>query len=361
MAILLVGPIRPLIAGPLSMAPVPPPLADVKKIPDLLTSVGAKVNLTGNMAMSLTLKANDEAAAEQLEQIIDKLMDVARQQVLQESARQLASSDPVEQAMGRYSKRMSERMLQAIRPVRKGKTLTLATDTSGKNPQMVQMATIGILVALLLPAVQAAREAARRVASSNNLKVIALAVHNYGTVNKTFPPAYKANANGKPLLSWRVLILPYIEGGAELYRQFHLDEPWDSDHNKQLIARMPAIYRNPNSTSAAQGKTNYLTVRNEKSIFPDGKGVSFASVRDGLSNTIMTVEVPDESAVIWTKPDDFTYDENDPIKGLTGMRANGFFAGFADGSVRFIASSIDQTVLKALFTRNGGEAIAPPE
>ncbi len=152
------------------MPPVPPQLDDVKKIPDLLTSVGAKVNLTGDMAMSLTLKAKDEAAAEQIEQIIDKLLDVARQRASQQSATQLASSDPVEQAMGQYSKRMSERMLQAIRPVRKGKTLTLANDGNGKNPQMVQMATIGILAALLLPAVQAAREAARRAAAANELK-----------------------------------------------------------------------------------------------------------------------------------------------------------------------------------------------
>jgi type II secretory pathway pseudopilin PulG len=273
----------------------------------------------------------------------------------------MASSDPVEQAMGQYSKRMSEHMLQAVRPVRKGKTLTLATSTSGKNPQMVQVAVIGVLVALLLPAVQAAREAARRAASQNNMKRIGLGMHNYATVNKTFPPAYKADANGKPLLSWRVLILPFVsDDGDELFKQFHLDEPWDSDHNKPLIAKMPAIYRNPNSAVSGEGKTNYLTVRNEKSVFPGGKGIGFADITDGTSNTIMTVEVPDDKTVIWTKPDDFTYDESEPMKGLTGLRAGGFIAGFADGSVRFIASSIDATVLKALFTRNGGEAVGAP-
>ncbi len=360
LALLMVEPIRPLVAMPLAMAPVPPPLADVKKLPDLVTSIGAKVNLTGDMAMSLTVKANDEAAAEQIEQIIDKLLDVARQQASQESAKQMASSDPVEQAMGQYSKRLSERMLQAVRPVRKGKTLTLASD-AGKNPQMVQVATIGILIALLLPAVQAAREAARRVASTNNLKLIGLAMHNYAQANKTFPPAYKADASGKPLLSWRVLILPFVcDDGLALYNQFHLDEPWDSDNNKALIARMPAVYRDPNSTVADQGKTNYLTVRNEKSVFPGGKGVGFAEITDGTSNTIMTVEVPDENAVIWTKPDDFAYDEDNPLKGLVGMRPGVFLAGFADGSVRAINTTIDQTVLKALFTRNGGEQVSPP-
>ena len=194
------------------------------------------------------------------------------------------------------------------------------------------------------------------------MKQIALAMHNYAMANRRFPPAYKADAGGKPLLSWRVLVLPFVsEEGGELYKQFHLDEPWDSDHNKQLIAKMPAVYRDPNSTVAGQGKTNYLTVRNEKSVFPGATGVAFGDIPDGTSNTIMTVEVPDDKAVVWTKPDDFAYDESDPIKGLGGMRPDIFLAGFADGSVHSLALSIDPTVLKALFTRNGREAIAPPQ
>jgi hypothetical protein len=358
-AIVLVEPIRPLIAAPLAMAPLPPPLQDVKKVPDLLTSIGAKVNLTGNMAMSLTLKANDEAAAQQLEEIIDKLVDTARQAMAADLARQERSNDPVEQAGAQYAKRMSERMLQLIRPVRKGQTLTLATPTDGKNPQMVQMATIGILVGLLLPAVQAAREAARRAASTNNLRRIGLGILQYHEAKGQFPPAYNADKNGKPLLSWRVLILPYLEMN-DLYQKFHLDEPWDSDHNKRLIAVLPMVYRNPSSAVLQLGKTNYLTIRGEKSVFPGGEGIKMSDVSDGASNTIMTVEAPDDSAVFWTKPDDFTYDANNPLKGLTGMRPGGFLAGFADGSVGFINSSIDPTVLKSLFTRNGGEQVMAP-
>ena len=90
-----------------------------------------------------------------------------------------------------------------------------------------------------LPDRASRREAARRMASSNNLKQIGLAMINYEQANKTFPPAYKADKDGKPLLSWRVLILPYLESNS-LYEQFHLDEPWDSAH-KRLIAQMPAV------------------------------------------------------------------------------------------------------------------------
>jgi hypothetical protein len=211
-------------------------------------------------------------------------------------------------------------------------------------------------VALMLPAVQSAREAARRAQSVNNMKQIALAMHNYHDARRTFPPAFKADKDGKPLLSWRVLILPYLEED-NLYNQFKLDEPWDSEHNKKLIDKMPAVYKSPTSTKSAEGKTNYLTVRGEKTIFSDGKGKRIADISDGSSHTIMTVEVDDEKAVLWTKPDDFEYDENNPVKGLGGLHPGLFLAGFADGSVRVIANSIDATVLKALFTRNGREVI----
>ena len=115
MAILLIEPIRPLLAMPLSMVPVPPPFDEAKKLPDLVTSIGVKANLSGNYAMSLTLRANDAAAAQQVEEIIDKLLAGALQlTAAQMAAQQPASSDPVEQAMAQYSKRSSERMLKAL-------------------------------------------------------------------------------------------------------------------------------------------------------------------------------------------------------------------------------------------------------
>ncbi len=123
---------------------------------------------------------------------------------------------------------------------------------------------------------------------------------------------------------------------------------------------MPGVYGNPNSNLRLQGKTNYETPRGEHTIFPGKEATSFAQIRDGTSNTFLTLEVPDASAVIWTKPDDFEYDEKNPLKGLVGLRPNVFLAGFADGSVRFFAATIDLGVLRALFTRDGGEGINLP-
>ena len=215
--------------------------------------------------------------------------------------------------------------------------------------------TVPVAAAVLLPAVASARGAARRVQSMNNLKMIGLAMHNHHDSTKTFPAAYSANQAGKPLLSWRVKILPYIEGES-LYRQFRLDEPWDSEHNKKLIPLMPQVYKAAGS-NAAPGKTNYLTVRGEKTIFPGAKGIRMAEIRDGTSNTIMAVEVSDQKAVIWTKPDDLEYDPNNPAAGLVGLRKGGFNALWCDGSVRFVSQGIDPQVLKLLFTRDDGQVI----
>jgi prepilin-type processing-associated H-X9-DG protein len=141
-----------------------------------------------------------------------------------------------------------------------------------------------------------------------------------------------------------------------LYRQFRLDEPWDSEHNKKLIPRMPLTYVAPGS-SAGPGKTIYLTVRGPNTAFPGGEAIRLRDITDGTSNTIMIVESVNSKAVIWTKPDDFQYDDKNPAAGLLGLRPGGFNAAFCDGSVRFLPAEIDRKVLTLLFSRNDGQPV----
>jgi hypothetical protein len=217
------------------------------------------------------------------------------------------------------------------------------------------------LVAIMLPGVQAGREAARRNASTNNLKQIILAMHNHHDANKKFPAPAIADKEGKPLLSWRVHILPYIEEG-ELYKEFHLDEPWDSEHNKKLIPRMPAVYLNPSRNYLGDGTTTYLLPTGEGTLFKDlTKPISLREIIDGTSRTIAVLEVAEERAVPWTKPDDLKFDANDPLAGLKGVRPGDIFlAAFADGSVLPIATDIDLSVFKAMLTPNGREVVQIP-
>jgi len=225
----------------------------------------------------------------------------------------------------------------------------------------INLLSIPVLIALLLPAVQAAREAARRAQCTNNLKRIALAMYNYDSEHGNFPPAAAYGADGKPLLSWRVLILPYLEEDS-LYRQFHLDEPWDSPHNKPLGDRMPSVFRCP-SELIPDGLTTYVVVVDPHSIFTGTPpGVSLGAVTDGTANTLTVVEAV--SPVRWSKPEDLSLASSAPALGMGSKHPGGFDAAMADGSVRFIRSStanpISPQELKALVTRDGGERVARP-
>ncbi|MEX0641232.1 MAG: DUF1559 domain-containing protein [Pirellulales bacterium] len=216
-----------------------------------------------------------------------------------------------------------------------------------------------ILAALLLPAIQAAREAARRSMSMNNMKQISLGLLSYESTHRSFPAPGGGGEGEGAQLSWRVHILPSM-GEDALYKQFHLDEPWDSEHNRALISQMPAGFQNPNG-DPSPGKTNYLLVRGAGTAFPKADtGPTMQDFVDGLSNTIMLIEADPDQAVEWTKPDDWQFDPNDPMRDLGNLRHYGFLAAFADGSVQFIPSDTEPEVVKAMITNNGQEQVTLP-
>jgi prepilin-type processing-associated H-X9-DG protein len=347
-----------LLAMPLAQIHIPPPLAGVEKAPELVNYVTATVNLRRDAGLSLTVKAEDEAAARQLEDLVDRLLKLARQTMAAELSKQAASSDPVEQAMAKYAERVSGQIFEVLRPVRKGDTLSLSTK-GRRNDQLAAASVIGILAALIVPAIAAAREAARRVASANNLRQIGLTLQNEEAVHGALPARANFDQQGKPLLSWRVHILPYIEQES-LYKMFHLDEPWDSPRNKTLIPLMPRLYANP-SSMGRPGMANYLAVCGKGLMFDGRKGHKLADVTDGLSNTIMVVEADADRAVIWTKPEDWQFDPQRPLAGLGHAHPGGFNALFADGSVHFIARGIDLKTFQAMLTIAGGEMVPLPQ
>lgn len=199
-------------------------------------------------------------------------------------------------------------------------------------------------------------EGARQTESANQLKQIGLAMHNFHDVHKRLPVADGAASDGKPKLSWRVHILPFMEQQT-LFNEFKLDEPWDSEHNKKLIEKMPAFYQAPGSGVADKHKTNYVTVRGKETIFPAGKAARMSDIKDGTSNTAMVLEVSDDKAVIWTKPDDFEPDTDEPLKGVVGLRSGKFLVLFGDGHVSTLSESLDKETVRAIFTRAGGELV----
>lgn len=190
--------------------------------------------------------------------------------------------------------------------------------------------------------------------SANKLKQIALAMHNYADDNNTFPPAAVCDKRGKPLLSWRVLILPYLDQEA-LYREFKLDEPWDSEHNKKLLAKMPAVYRGPGAKPDAT-TTHYRVFVGNGAGFDWVMGTKFADITDGTSNTLMVVTAAE--AVPWTKPDELEYDTDKDVTKWIGMVVRGHAqVAMFDGSVRTLSQLPSKQTLHALITKGGGEVI----
>ena len=200
-----------------------------------------------------------------------------------------------------------------------------------------------------------AQQGALKTASANNLKIIGLAMHAYAdTYRGTFPAAAIYSKDGKPLLSWRVAILPFLDQG-NLYKQFKLDEPWDSAHNKKLLDKMPKAYAAPGVDTKGPHMTFYRVFSGPGTIFDGKLGQRITAIPDGLSNTILVVEAGEE--VPWTKPGLLPYDAGKPLPKLGGVFKDGFTVLLADGSVRFLRRDADVQLLRAAITRNDGQPI----
>jgi hypothetical protein len=207
---------------------------------------------------------------------------------------------------------------------------------------------------LIVRSVLRVRSSASRIQSTNNLKQIAIAFHNYHDTMGAFPPAAVYDKDGKAILSWRVLILPYIEQQA-LYNEFRLNEPWDSAHNKKLLKKMPKIYQSPGGKTTVPYGTFYRVFTGKDTVFDGKRGIRIPDIVDGTSNTFLVVETG--PAVPWSKPEELEYNPGKPLPKLGGVYPGGFHAGLCDGSVRFISSKVKESTLRALITRNGGEVI----
>jgi hypothetical protein len=234
-----------------------------------------------------------------------------------------------------------------------GNTAQIGFRTRGEN----FVSSMGLGAGALTLAAQRVKESALASMSQNNLKLLALALHNYNDANGQFPRHAIFDRAGKPLLSWRVAILPFILEDA-LYKEFHLDEAWDSPHNIKLLDRMPKVYASPREKTPGN-QTYYQLFVGPGAVFESGASSypRLAGITDGTSNTVLVVEAGEP--VPWSKPDDVPFDPKKPLPKLGGRKfRDGFHAALADGSVHFIKYGISEKTLKAAITANGGEVLA---
>jgi hypothetical protein len=199
----------------------------------------------------------------------------------------------------------------------------------------------------------------------NKFKQIGLAIHNFESSYGALPPAIQQrDKDGKSGLSWRVHILPFLgDEQRELWGKFRQDEPWDSAHNIQLLDEIPAVY-DTNTFSLSNrdpvmktGYTTFVAPAGEGTIFGGTEVVRFGNIQDGISNTIMVVQVKPELAVPWTAPQDYDFDPKDAFAGLAEQGDGTFAALFADGSWQDIPLNIAKDIAVYLFTMNDGQVM----
>ena len=189
-------------------------------------------------------------------------------------------------------------------------------------------------------------------------------MHNYNQAYGCFPPAYVADKNGKPMHSWRVLLLPYMDQKA-LYDLYRFDEPWDSPANRKVSDVAIRIYQCPSEYEGATHNTSYMMVVGPRTISDGPHGRKVAEITGGASNTIMVVEVAN-SGVGWAEPRDLNFDRiNFKINsgqrpGIGSDHPGGANVAMCDGSVHFLGNSFDPQFIKAMLTIDGGKPI-PPE
>ncbi len=246
-------------------------------------------------------------------------------------------------------------------------TLTLCYADDGKRPTNfeAQAGTRNVLVVLKRHKVDVAaikkqeeklKLEADKAQDQNNLKQIGLAMHAYHDTYNHLPMPAIYSKDGKPLLSWRVAILPFIEQN-NLFMQFKQDEPWDGPNNKKLLSVIPKVYMPVRGKTKQPYYTYYQLFTGPGTPFEGNKKLGLKDILDGTSNTIMVVEAG--AAVPWTKPEDLPYNPKKDLPKLGGLFSEGFNMGMCDGSVRWVSGRPNPRILRAMITRAGGEAVDP--
>ena len=299
-----------------------------KMIADNVISLGLSLDLPKDVGAEVVIQSTDEQTATAFHSAVVKLKE------------QLVADD------GEYRDLVPPAGLvtiNAVKPALVGSdvVLDLGPLLSDKTTLLELLGPIG----------------SRQTQRSNNIRQLVLAMHNYESAYKSFPAYANFDEDGEPLLSWRVHILPFIEQN-ELYKQFKLDEPWNSPHNIELVSQMPEVYADPSRKLAdlnKAGMTRCVVPFGKGTMFHGEEGVTFKQIKDGSSNTIGIVTVLPEKAVTWTQPIDWDVDLEDPKQGILDEEHEMTSVAFADGSVHFFGLETLNEQLRALLTKDGSD------
>lgn len=301
-----------------------------KMIAEHLTSVGFSIDLPKNVGAKLIVQTTDSRSANI---VLDAVVNLKKMLVANEGEFS-AMVPPIGVAA-----------ISTVEPAVAGNDVVLDLD-----PLLGDQVK---LMALLEPI----RSSSRKTQRQNNMRQIVLAMLNYESANKAWPAYANFDSNGKPLLSWRVHILPFLEQN-ELYKQFKLDEAWNSPHNIKLVEVMPEIYADPSQILNQLNKSGMTRVAvpfGAETMFHGTEGITFKEIADGSSNTIAIVNVTPNRAVVWTQPTDWDVDLKNPKNGVLDDDNKESVFARGDGSTGMLLWSMPAEKLKGLLTKDGGE------
>ena len=219
---------------------------------------------------------------------------------------------------------------------------------------LVGLGIIGLLIALLLPATRSAGPAARRAQCLNNLRNIALALHSYEQAHNALPPSYTVDVQGRPLHSWRTLILPFLEQES-LYQTIDLSKPWNDSANAKALETGVSIFRCP-AAVGPKNTTTYLAIASPNGCLNLNEPRRLAEITDAHASTLMIIEAGDENAIPWMAHADADESLVMSLGPATKLHhAGGMNACFVDGAVRFLKASTPALVRQALMSISGND------
>ncbi|AMV19550.1 DUF1559 domain-containing protein [Planctomyces sp. SH-PL14] len=315
-----------------------PLLGIVTQIESLLLNANV-TKPAGETLLELVATTSDDESAKTLSQIVTPALKAAKQQY-----RQLPIP-PQTTPEAQSGKALADKVVSSAAVTQE------KTQVALRIPVPEGFET---LPDLLKPAVAEAQAAAERSQRRNNIKMLGIAFHSFHEVHNMFPGAGRGAEKGGAL-SWRVHLLPYIDEAA-LYNQFHLDEPWDSPHNKTLIEKMPALFQVKGIDKP--GMTSLHVFTGKGAPFADDRTPAIRDYTDGTSNTALVVEAAPDTAQIWTKPGGLDFDPKKPLEALGKLPEDFFLMLLTDGSVRTVSRNIDQQTLRRLIEFQDGEPLS---
>lgn len=210
---------------------------------------------------------------------------------------------------------------------------------------------------LLMPGTRGSREASNRSVCKNNLKQIGLALHDYHDKYEEFPPAYTVDEHGKPLHSWRTLILPFIDQ-QKLYESIDLSKPWNDPVNAEAFNAVVPVYQCP-SVKSEPGMTNYLAITGDNTCLRPARSLNMREMTDGTSNTLAVVEVPAKHTLHWMAPQDadLALLLGLPTEKDVMQHTSGYYALLCDGTVRFLKIDLPESTVRALVSATANDVL----